>query len=172
MSVVFTVGYEATDIDRFIATLKNVGIKQVADVRAVAVSRKKGFSKTRLAERLASEGIDYLHLIDLGDPKPGREAARAGDLVGFKVIYNSHLENPAPQLALDTLENYVSTDATCLLCFERDPATCHRTVVANHMESRLGWITFHLFADEPLRYVRHADKLPRFNPCKGLTAAE
>ena len=63
MSVVYTIGYEGTDIDRFVATLKAVGIKVLADVRAVAVSRKKGFSKTALKARLEDEGIAYTHLV-------------------------------------------------------------------------------------------------------------
>lgn len=70
MSVVFTVGYEGTDIDRFVRTLKAAGVQQLADVRAVAVSRKPGFSKKKLAARLAEEGIEYLHFVALGDPKP------------------------------------------------------------------------------------------------------
>src|SRR5690606_1075350 len=78
MSVVYTIGYEGTDINRFVATLKAAAVKRVADVRAVALSRKKGFSKKSLSARLEAEGIEYLHFIDLGDPKPGREAAKAG----------------------------------------------------------------------------------------------
>jgi uncharacterized protein (DUF488 family) len=91
MSVVFTVGYEATDIDRFVKTLKVVGVKKLADIRAVAVSRKVGFSKNKLASRLSKEGIEYLHLMALGDPKPGRDAARAGKYELFRTIYSNHI---------------------------------------------------------------------------------
>ena len=80
MSVLFTVGYEGTDIERFVKTLKAVGIRRLADVRAVAVSRKPGFSKRRLSDRLADEVIEYIHFVELGDPKPGRDAARSGKL--------------------------------------------------------------------------------------------
>jgi uncharacterized protein (DUF488 family) len=73
MSVLYTIGYEGADIDRFIATLKAVEVTVVADVRAVALSRKRGFSKTALRARLAAEGIAYVHLVELGDPKPGRD---------------------------------------------------------------------------------------------------
>jgi hypothetical protein len=65
MGVVYTIGYEGTDIDRLLATLKAVGVKRLAGVRAVALSRKKGFSKKPLAARLASEGIEYFHFIGL-----------------------------------------------------------------------------------------------------------
>lgn len=172
MSVVFTVGYEATDIDKFVATLKAARVGKIADVRAVAVSRKKGFSKTKLAARLQEEGIEYLHLIDLGDPKPGREAARAGNIELFEQIYTKHLATTEAQASLGELVHYVSDAATCLMCFERDPQTCHRSIVASVLESLLGWEIFHLFADEPEKYERHAEKLPSFNPRKGLAAAE
>jgi len=172
MSVIYTVGYEGTDIDRFVETLKAVGVRRLADVRAVAVSRKKGFSKRKLAERLEAEGIEYLHLIDLGDPKPGREAARAGRHEEFVKIYSEHLATDKAQAALSRLVECVAEEATCLLCFERDPKTCHRLIVADSVIQSLGWRMFHIFADEPEKYVRHAERVPRFYPRKGLAAAE
>lgn len=171
MSVVFTVGYEGTDIDRFIRTLKAVGIKRLADVRAVAVSRKAGFSKTKLASRLTDEGIEYVHFVALGDPKPGREAARAGEYDLFRAIYGAHIETSAAQQALRDLVDFTQTAPTCLLCFERDPATCHRTIVAHEVIGETGFEIFNLFADDPERYVRHASKLPSFHIGEGLTAA-
>ena len=83
MSVVYTIGYEGTDIDRFVATLKAVGVRRLADVRALPLSRKKGFSKNKLAERLQTEGIDYLPFRQLGDPKPGRDAAGRDSTTNF-----------------------------------------------------------------------------------------
>lgn len=171
MSVIFTVGYEGTDIDRFVRTLKAVGVTQLADVRAVAVSRKAGFSKSKLAARLADEGIEYSHFIALGDPKPGREAARAGDFDLFRTIYGAHISSPIAQESLRNLVDFVQSAPTCLLCFERDPETCHRTIVGHAVTDETGFEVFNLFADDPERYVRHASKLPRFNSCEGLTAA-
>jgi uncharacterized protein (DUF488 family) len=171
MSVVFTVGYEGTDIDRFVRTLKAVGIRRLADVRAVAVSRKAGFSKTKLSARLADEGIEYEHFVALGDPKPGREAARAGEYDLFRTIYGAHIETLAARESLRDLVAFAQSAPTCLLCFERDPTTCHRTIVASEVIEETGFEVFNLFADDPERYVRHASKLPRFHPSEGLTAA-
>jgi uncharacterized protein (DUF488 family) len=171
MSILFTVGYEGTDIERFLRTLKAAGIQQLADVRAIAVSRKAGFSKTRLAARLADEGIQYLHFVSLGDPKPGREAARAGQLDLFRTIYNAHIKTDDAREALKELVDAVQAAPTCLLCFERDPETCHRSIVAHEVSDEIGFDIFNLFADDPDRYVRNASKLPRFYPGKGLTAA-
>lgn len=171
MNVVFTVGYEGTDIDRFVRTLKAAGVERLADVRAVAASRKAGFSKTKLAARLADEGIEYSHFIALGDPKPGREAARAGDFDLFRSIYGAHIETTPAQESLRELIDFVQDAPTCLLCFERDPETCHRTIVAHEVIEETGFEVFNLFADDPERYVRHAAKLPRFHSGEGLTAA-
>src|SRR5690349_14439010 len=84
---VFTVGSEGADAARYLATLKSAGVAVLADVRAVALSRKRGFSKSALRDALAHEGIGYEHFIRLGTPKAGRQAARAGDAATMKRIY-------------------------------------------------------------------------------------
>lgn len=160
MSVVYTIGYEGTDIDCFVATLRTVGVTLLADVRAVAVSRKKGFSKNGLRERLEAEGITYAHLVELGDPKTGRDAARAGKCGEFRRIYSAHLKTTNAVSALKGLDEMARQDAVCLLCFERDPATCHRRLIADRLKAR-GIEVFDLYGDGPNHYVRHAKKVPR-----------
>lgn len=167
MSVVYTIGYEGTDIDRFIATLKAVGVRRLADVRALPLSRKKGFSKNKLAERLVAEGIAYLPFRELGDPKPGRDAARAGQYDKFRAIYGAHLESQEARDSLGELLTVADEEPTCLLCFERDPETCHRSIVARE----LGLRVFDLYGDDPDRYVRNAAAIPRHNPGQGAAAA-
>jgi uncharacterized protein (DUF488 family) len=76
MTTPYTIGYEGTDIDRFVETLKVNGVELLADVRALPLSRKEGFSRSKLRQRVESECIAYLHLEALGDPKEGRDAAR------------------------------------------------------------------------------------------------
>lgn len=166
MNTLYTIGYEGTDIDRLIATLKAVGVTLLADVRAVAASRKKGFSKNGLREKLAGEGIEYVHLVELGDPKPGRDAARAGKIGEFRQIYSAHLETAGSIAALKVLQDISVTNSVCLLCFERNPSDCHRTIVASRLKTR-GFNIFDLYGDEPARYVRHAEKLPRNHSRQG-----
>ena len=169
MTQIYTIGYEGTDIERFVQTLRIVGVEQLVDVRAVALSRKKGFSKNGLRDRLEAEGIRYVHLVALGDPKDGREAARAGRYDQFRKIYNKHLSGAAAQAELKNLASLVVTKPTCLMCFERDPAECHRSIVAADLPSTE---TLHLFADEPDRYVRNASKLPGRRSYQGAPAAQ
>ncbi len=166
MSVIFTIGYEGTEINRLIATLRAVGVTVLADVRAVAVSRKKGFSKNGLRERLEAEGIAYVHLVALGDPKAGREAARAGKYDEFRRVFSEHINTADAVGALEVLDDTARQDFVCLLCFERDPATCHRRMIADRLKAR-GLEVFDLFGDEPGRYVRYAEKLPSRRPRQG-----
>jgi uncharacterized protein (DUF488 family) len=168
MATVFTMGYEGTDINRFLATLKIVGIECLADVRAVPHSRKKGFSKKSLSDLLQANGIRYRHFLPLGDPKPGRDAARAGDFDTFRSIYTDHLALDDSQASLEDLLKVVEGQKTCLLCFERDPKTCHRSIIAQSIVSR-GHESFELYGDDPTRYERHAARLPGGGAGKGAS---
>jgi uncharacterized protein (DUF488 family) len=166
MRTVYTVGYEGTDIDKFVVALKVAGVEVLADVRAVPLSRKKGFSKTLLRARLAAEGIGYIHFVELGDPKAGREAARAGRYDEFRRIYVAHLKSAEAKGALKPLEETARNASICLLCFECDPNTCHRTIVGNRLKLA-GIRVVDLFCDAPGRYVCHASELPRRNARQG-----
>lgn len=160
MKTVYTIGYEGTDIERFVKTLAAVGVEAVADVRAVPLSRKKGFSKNSLRNHLESAGIKYLPMQELGDPKDGREAAKLGDYDRFRTIYSAHVEQPESVAAIKKLAAASENQAVCLLCFERDPKTCHRFIVGERMGA-FGYEMTHLYGDDPARYLRHQDKLPK-----------
>jgi uncharacterized protein (DUF488 family) len=79
VKVLFTIGYEGLDSERLIAALRDAQVGTLADVRAVANSRKRGFSKNALRTSLEDAGIGYAHARSLGTPKAGRQAARADD---------------------------------------------------------------------------------------------
>jgi len=131
---VFTIGYEGADVDRFLTTLKDAGVATLADVRAVALSRKRGFSKSALRDALATQDIGYEHFIRLGTPKEGRQAARAGDGELMRRIYcDEVLAKDEAQEAFRDLEALARARPICLLCFERDPANCHRRVLAQRL---------------------------------------
>ncbi|MGO4387418.1 DUF488 family protein [Microvirga sp. 2YAF29] len=136
---VFTIGYEGADVDRFLTTLKDAGAATLADVRAVALSRKRGFSKSALRDALANQGIGYEHFIKLGTPKEGRQAARAGDADLMRRIYcDEVLATEDAQVAFRDLEALAASRPICLLCFERDPVNCHRRVLSQRLE-KLGF---------------------------------
>ncbi|NIX78124.1 DUF488 family protein [Microvirga terricola] len=134
---VFTIGYEGADLDHFVTTLKDAGVAVLVDVRAVASSRKRGFSKFLLQDELAHHGIGYRHFIELGTPKAGREAVRAGHPERMRKIYCDEVLSTKPaQDALEEVADLAKHQPICLLCFERDPTTCHRHIIAERLAKR------------------------------------
>lgn len=132
MTTVATIGYQAATIRSFLEALQAGRVELVVDVRAVAASRRPGFSKTRLAANLAEAGIGYVHLRSLGTPADGRAAARAGRHGEMRAIYRDHLATLEAQAELEALADLVrSGRRVCLLCFEADPSHCHRGMVAD-----------------------------------------
>lgn len=135
---IFTIGYEGTTVGEFIAALKAAGVEQVLDVRALPLSRRPGFSKTALSGALAEAGIDYVHLKALGTPSDGRAAARAGRHSELERIYAGQLELPEAIGQSGMMLALASERPSALLCMEREPAHCHRTLllkaVAPHAE--------------------------------------
>ena len=143
-----TIGYEGATIEAFVASLKRSAIDVIIDVRDVPLSRKKGFSKNQLAERLSVHGIRYVHLKGLGDPKEGREAARAGNYSLFQRIFAKHLRSAVATEALAYAADIVREERACLMCFEADPETCHRTIVADRLFQMTGLPVSAIFVQE------------------------
>lgn len=135
----FTIGYEGEPQAAVIDRLKGAGVKVLADVRAVAASRRAGFSKTVLGSSLAEAGIEYVHLRDLGTPKTGRDAAKKGRISEMRAIFADHMEEPPSQLAFERLREIASDQPTALLCFEADHAGCHRAVLAERLAAEDGF---------------------------------
>jgi len=131
-----TIGYESATQPAVIAALRAAGVEVVIDVRAVASSRRAGFSKTLLAASLAQAGIDYVHLRPLGTPKAGRQAVRHGRIAEMHAIYNEHLKEPEAQLALAEALDIARERRAALLCYEADAACCHRRIVAERLSAK------------------------------------
>ena len=135
----FTIGYEQTPAKSVLDELERAGVKLLVDVRAVASSRRPGFSKSQLAAGLDERGIAYLHLRGLGTPKDGRIAARSGQFDALHTIYAKHLKTPQAREELDELSSLVKKSGpVCILCYERDHLHCHRRWIAEIIEDREG----------------------------------
>lgn len=142
MKGLFTIGYEGADLADFTATLRRAGVTTLLDVRELPLSRKKGFSKRALAEAMLSSGIAYRHERDLGSPKAIRQRLHSdGDYKQFFESFSTYLRQQRPLLKelAESLDGKVA-----LMCFERDPSTCHRSVVARQLELLVGLKTKHL----------------------------
>jgi len=137
MPPLFTIGYEQAKPAAVMRELKQAKIDLVVDTRAVAASRRPGFSKRQLAAALAEEGIGYVHLQKLGTPAEGRQAARAGDYDRLWKIYDKHIQQAESQQALGELLALIkSKKRIALLCYCRDPKTCHRSRIVAQVKKR------------------------------------
>lgn len=126
---IYTIGYEGATQGEVITALERAGVKRVIDVRQLPLSRRPGFSKSSLAASLAERGIDYVHLKALGTPKPGRDAAKKGDRATLEAVYAGQLELPEAQAEAARMRALATEMPSALLCFERDPSVCHRTLL-------------------------------------------
>ena len=126
---IFTMGYEGATVGEFLDALKRAGVSQVIDVRALPLSRRPGFSKSPLRAALEEAGIGYVHLKALGTPAEGRAAARAGRHADLERIYAGQLELPEAIAQGAQMLALAEEKPSALLCFEREPAHCHRTLL-------------------------------------------
>lgn len=137
MQTLFTIGYEKALPAAVLAELKRAEVDLLVDTRAVAASRRPGFSKRQLAASLDEADIAYIHLQKLGTPSEGRTAARSGDLDTLWRIYDKHIKTPEAQAALGELIALIkSGKRVALLCYERDPNECHRSRIAALVKKR------------------------------------
>lgn len=136
MKPLFTIGYESKTVDEFLGELAAAHVELLIDVRAIAASRRPGFSKTALRNGLAERGIDYLHLRPLGTPAAGRQAARAGRTAEMRAIYADQLETPEALVALEQALDAAGERRSALLCFEKEAPVCHRAMLAERMIAR------------------------------------
>lgn len=153
----YTIGYEGVSVDDFVATLKQQNIQLVIDVRDYPGSRRKGFSKNILAAILDEANIEYVHLKNLGDPKEGRDAARAGNFDRFIKIFSNHMKTPEALSALEFATQLSVEKKSCLMCYERSHLHCHRSIVAkmivDETEQDLTHLGVHAHTSQRLKKV-------------------
>lgn len=130
---IVSVGYEGRSIDDFVTALVGAGVQTVADVRLNAISRKAGFSKTRLREALAAVGIDYRHMRSLGNAKENRSPFWDGRVDEGQRVFRQAIQNPEAESTLDELSALVRDQIVAVLCFETDLEKCHRKVIIDEI---------------------------------------
>ena len=166
-----TIGYEGALLADFVATLVVAGVSHLVDVRELPISRRKGFAKTALSEALGRAGIEYIHLKGLGDPKEGREAARAGDMATFKRVFTGHMKTKAALHDLERACEIVQIGNACLMCYERSPSDCHRSIVAKKISDLSEVVVTHLGVRHgSAKNDRKVGKGARLNSSQGVAA--
>lgn len=130
----FTLGYEGRTLSEVLRLVQALTIQQVLDVREVASSRKPGFASSELNEALAKIGVAYVHLPELGCEKEARHTLwRGGATADFRARYDQRIaERPG---SVTDLITRVHSGRSLLLCLERDPAKCHRTLLSERLRA-------------------------------------
>ncbi len=133
-----SVGYERyRSVEDFARLLAQAEVERLIDVRELPISRKRGFAKTALAEALAAQGVDYLHLRCMGNPKEFRDLYKSGQVAEGRAGYEQLLiEDRADDLR--ELAETIHEKRSALMCVEHDEAVCHRQVIFSALQSQLG----------------------------------
>ncbi len=134
-STLYTLGYEGQSIESFLTALKEHSIECLLDVRELPLSRKRGFSKTALKNHLERNHIKYIHFREFGSPKEIRERLKeTKDYVVFFKAMENHLADVED--ALEEAYHCILENVSCLLCFEKSPKQCHRSLVAQKIKEK------------------------------------
>ena len=129
MPKIFTIGYEQATQAAVIDALRDAGVELLADIRYLPLSRRPGFSKSSLKAAAEEAGIAYRHFKQLGTPAEGRAAARRGDHAELARVYGGQLELPEAMAQMGELRDIAQGKRVALLCYERDAAECHRSLL-------------------------------------------
>jgi uncharacterized protein (DUF488 family) len=145
--VIYTIGHSTHTEERFTALLKMHAIATLCDVRSSPYSRfNPQFNREGLKQVLAEAGVGYLFV--------GQElGARSDDPAcydGGKVQYDRLARTALFRKGLDRLEETARGGSLALMCAEKDPLDCHRTIlVTPHMQAR-GFRVEHILEDGTL----------------------
>jgi len=152
--MIYTIGHSNHPIDRFIALLQQHGIDAVADVRSTPYSRfNPQFRKERLQGALADAGIKYVFLgEELGarskDPACYDEEGR----VSYVRLAATDLFRRGIERLLTGMQNH----RIAIMCAEREPLDCHRTILVARELEKAGAPITHILSDGTLEPHRHA----------------
>lgn len=148
--MIFTIGYERANPKTLVDALKENGVKTLIDVRELPASRRPGFSKKALTQKLAEHGIAYEHLRGLGTPKEGRDANKKKDFKTFWRIVDEKMETDEAKRDLLRAKELAEEGTVCLLCLEASHVTCHRNRVADDLSKLTKQEITHLHLEFPL----------------------
>jgi len=133
----YTIGYQGMSIELFLEMLRVNKIELIIDIREKPFSRNRDFSRKNLINHLTGSNIEYIHLKQLGSPQKLRDQVRSDhDYDNFFKQYADYLNSQSETLTY--LYNLMIDKTVCLLCFEKDPQTCHRKIVAEKLAEKTG----------------------------------
>jgi uncharacterized protein (DUF488 family) len=152
-----TIGVYGHDRDSFLAALGSAGVELVLDVRqrrGVRGSEYAWANARRLQAALGEAGLGYTHLKELAPTTELRELqyredARRGEGKRSRtVLAREYAEGYEAEILdgvdLEPIVNWIGSSRAALLCVERDPEACHRSLVAARLQREFGFEVEHL----------------------------
>jgi len=152
--ILFTVGHSVHPIDHFIDILKKNGIEAIADVRSSPYSKfTPQFNREPIKKTLQGHGIRYVFLGDeLGARRSELECYESN-----KVIYSKVADFPSFRSGISRLREGTEKMRVAIMCAEKDPLTCHRTVLVAHFSRDQFSDTLHILEDGSIESRADAD---------------
>jgi hypothetical protein len=131
--VLFTIGYEGKSIEAFINTLIQNDVRLLCDVRKNPLSRKFGFSKSKLEHITQTVGIGYVHIPGLGIESDKRCSLET--LEDYRHLFEDYAKAlPNRKMFLDEVYTLLQENTRiALMCFELEPEMCHRHVIRDYI---------------------------------------
>jgi uncharacterized protein (DUF488 family) len=160
---VFTIGHSTHSIDAFIALLRRHAVTAVADVRSAPFSRfNPQFNKEALARSLKARGIKYVFLgRELGARSEDRSCYENG-----RVQYARLARTKSFHSGLGRVIRGAHDHRVALMCAEKEPLECHRTLLVARALIEHGVAVHHILADG--RLETHGDAMVRLLSVLGL----
>ncbi|MGD0022479.1 MAG: DUF488 domain-containing protein [Smithellaceae bacterium] len=141
---IYTIGHSNHALENFIAILKTNTISAVADVRSSPYSGMyPHFNREPLASSLKIEGIAYVFLGNELGARPDDRNCYTGGSADFKKMADRSEYRVGLNRVLKGAEKY----RLALLCAERDPIFCHRTILVSRSLVKLGMQVKHILSD-------------------------
>lgn len=161
---IFTVGHSTQSSERFVSLLHKHGITAIADVRSAPYSRHNPqFNREELRATLKAEGIKYVFLGKELGARSDDECCYVDDKVSYKLLARTELFQAGITRVIEGAAQY----RIALMCAEKDPLDCHRTIlVARELVSRGGKVT-HVLSDGALE--SHEDAMARLVARMGMS---
>jgi len=157
--VVFTIGHSNHTLEHFISLLKLHNVNAVGDVRSVPYSRMNAqFDREDLQESLRRENIVYVFLGE----QLGARTSITDCYEDGTVRYDRLARTNAFRAGLERVKNGMKRFRLALMCAEKDPLQCHRTILIAPPLEGLGVSVSHIHANGALESNAHAiDRLIR-----------
>ena len=152
-STVFTIGHSIHDLSRFISLLLQHEVTALCDVRSQPYSRvNPQFNRECLKDALKQSGIAYVFLgKELGARTDNRSCYENG-----RVVYDRIARTSLFAKGLDRIEDGLSKYRISLMCAEKEPLNCHRTILVARQVEKRGIPVSHIHADGTLETNEHA----------------